>query len=476
MTERTPDAELERYLRRWVPTSRFAGRVFAVGGYVRDELLGLAPKDLDVAVEEPGGAEKLARALASSTPAFSAPHALGAGYPIWQLVAQDDIEFEGEVYRTKGAELEIADTQSEAFPDPVSRQRVTKYGNLREDCLRRDFTTNMLYRDLATGEIVDPSGTGVADLRAGRLRGHPQASLDKIFSDDPLRMIRLVRFHCRFGWAIDPEAETAVRRQAERVRILSAERIRDEFFKIMGLGKLHVALEWVRLHGLLEPLFPELVPMVGCGQDQTWHSEGDVWVHTLLVISNSPPTVTLQLAALLHDVGKPASRTVEGERVKFLGHEKISASLAREFCRRLKIDSRTTDVVMKLVLLHLRGGDVEGWASLKPVRRLIRDAGDELSHLLELIAADSGSSYGVDGKPRLAHVELLKVKITEAQKIPVQRKPVIGGHEIMKILGIGPGPEIKAAQARLRELEDELAERGETLSPEAARAALAPKR
>ncbi|MBS1985644.1 MAG: HD domain-containing protein [Bdellovibrionales bacterium] len=474
---RTPDQEVERLLLRLVPDSPFRGRVYAVGGYVRDAQLGIASKDLDLVVEQPGGARALTTWLhAKLGAAVTRPHELGAGYPIWQIVFQSEVNHGGETYLTKDATIEVADTQFEMFPDPESRQRVTRYGDLAEDCRRRDFTVNMLYRDLTTGNIVDPCGRGLGDLHAGVLRGHPEVDLHKIFSDDPLRMIRLVRFHVRFGWTIPTDVLRVVSDCAERVKILSAERVRDEFTKIMLMGRLGPALELLRATGLLPELFPELLPMIGCGQDRHYHSEGDVWVHTLRVIQNTPPTLVLQLAALLHDVGKPATRSEHGDRVKFLGHEKISTEIARHFMQRWKFESGLIARVEHLVALHLRGGDATAWTSLKPARKLIRDAGDALPDLLKLIEADSRSSLGPDGNPRLEHLPVLHDRLARAGEIPVQRRPVLNGHEVMQLLQLPAGPEIRSILDELREWEDDEAIAGRVLTREAAEARLRTRR
>jgi poly(A) polymerase len=463
----TPEAKVWKYLESWVPGSPFAGRVYLVGGCVRDRLLGEDAKDLDLVVEERGGAEAFLRSFHDAHPEItSVPHPMGAGYPIWQLVFKEG--------KWAGVELQVADTQKEMFPDPATRQRVAVFGSLDEDCARRDFTANMLYWELGRGEagLRDPSGQGERDLREGWLRGHPQVDLKRTFSDDPLRVLRLARFHARFGWKVDPLALEAARATRGRLGILSAERVRDELLKSMTTSNFARVLELFRETGVLDELFPEFLPMIGCGQDATYHSEGDVWVHTLLVVRNAPRTPALQLAALLHDTGKPATRAERDDgRVTFLGHEKVSEDIARPWLRKWRFGRELAERVCTLVRLHLRGGDVEGWAGLKPARKLLRDAdvagdgGALLEELLQLIEADSRSSLGPDGQPRVRHLPLLRARMAEARLDPPRRQPLLSGGEIMRELGLKPGPRIKELKAWLEEQEDDFAGRGETLDP-----------
>jgi len=351
------EKEVERLFKKVLPASPFRGKAFAVGGYVRDELLGLDSKDLDVVVDMKGGAEKLTAWLHRQFPtATTRPHNMGAGYPIWQITFKDDIDYKGNTYRTKGAVIEFADSQKEAFPDEDSRQRVTQPGTIDEDVERRDFTVNMLLKDLATGELRDLTGTSVADIKKGILRGHPGVDFNKILRDDPLRMMRLVRFQAKYGWDVPLDVLRTVKANAARIQIVSSERIRDELIKLMKIGKLHQGIKMMKAVGLLKYVFPEIEAMRGVQHDTTRgnHQEGDVFRHTMLVLKSAAPGVDNQLAALLHDVGKPDTQEILADKIQFLGHEKVGAEMAEAIMRRLKFDKQVIKKVSAVVRSHMR--------------------------------------------------------------------------------------------------------------------------
>jgi len=302
------EQEVERLLKTLLPSTPFAGKVKAVGGYVRDQYLSvlkndpsIQPEDLDVVIDMRGGAEAITRYLHENivnpdgTRPISEPHPMGKGYPIWQIVFKSDVVHGGETYRTAGAEIEFVEPMKESYPDPTSRQRMVEPATIDEDISRRDFTVNMLLKDLTTGEVEDLSGVGKEDLKQGVLRGHPKVELDKMFSDDPLRMLRLIRFHVKYGWKIPRFVLKAVKRNAERINIISAERIMEELEKIMNLGKLNKAIRLMSLTDLLKHVFPEVEQMKGVAQTAKWHGEGDVYRHTLRVLKNTPPGVEIKL-------------------------------------------------------------------------------------------------------------------------------------------------------------------------------------
>ena len=468
VTASLAEKEMERLFLKLLPGTKFENQAFAVGGYVRDEVMGLDSKDLDIVVGFPNGAEALSKFIASQFPGkTSTPRQMGS-YPIWYITFKENVEYDGEMFKTKGGELDIADSQKEAFPDPESRQRETAFGTIEEDVARRDFTVNMLMKNLSNGELADFTGTSVQDIKDGVLRGHPKVPLDRTFEDDPLRMLRLVRFMVKYGWKPAQEAVEAVERNAHRINIISSERVRDELVKIMLVGKLAPAIRFMQATGLLKHILPEIEVMKGVEQSKEHHSEGDVFEHTMKVIENAKPTLHAQLAALLHDAGKPSTQKFIEHKIQFLGHDAVSGEIAEAVLRRLRFDNNLVKKVRFLVENHMRPTTARQWGP-KAVRKFIRDIGDEIEDLLDLHDADSAGSLTPEGVPAKTTGPVLRKKIEEVQEIPVRTKPVLNGNEIMQTLGIKGGPEVGKAMKWLRDKTDDYAVEGKELTPEEAK-------
>jgi len=236
---------LEELFGALLPDSPYEGLIFAVGGYVRDEVVGVEPHDLDLVVEAQYGAQRFAGYLHELFPRETTePEPRKLDYPIWSMSFTQDVEFEGQSYAVAGAELDLSDTQ--ALQDDL-----TVFGPLSEDVQRRDFTANMLFKDLTTGEILDPTGYGLRDIQKGLLRVYPdQQSLDA-FQDEPKRMLRLVRFMARYEWLPTPEVEQALEEAAPALLDMSAESIEKELGKLHADGVLDEGLELLEQYGLL---------------------------------------------------------------------------------------------------------------------------------------------------------------------------------------------------------------------------------
>jgi poly(A) polymerase len=443
--ERSVGAELDRI----APVLGPLGALFAeaghelalVGGPVRDAMLGRAHNDLDFATSaRPDETERLLRLW---------------GDALWDMGR----DF-GTIGSRKGPwEVEVTTYRSDSY-DPTSRKPAVDFGDtLAGDLGRRDFTVNAMAVSLPGREFVDPYG-GVLDLahRVLRTPGRPEDS----FSDDPLRMLRAARFAAQLAFTVDPAVVGAMTAMAERISIISAERIRDELAKLVLAPYPRLGLTLLVETGLAELVLPEL-PALALERDEH-HRHKDVYEHTLTVLEQSidleprlgGPDLVSRLAALMHDVGKPRTRKFVGDgSVTFHHHDVVGAKLARKRLQALRFSGETVDAVAKLVELHLRfHGYGDGEWTDSAVRRYVRDAGDQLERLHVLTRADCTTrNTGKAARLRRTYDELEAriARLSEEEELAAIR-PDLDGNQIMQILGIPPGPTVGAAYQFLLDL------------------------
>jgi len=475
------EQEVEKLFKVILPGTPFANKTHAVGGYVRDQYISLLkgdpkiqPKDLDVVVEMKDGAEKITHYIKNRfKDAISTPVQMG-DYPIWQITFKEDIEHNKKKYSTKGAVIEFADTMEEEFPEEGSRQRKVKYAPLKKDIERRDFTTNMLLKDLTTGEIKDLTGMSKKDIEKGILRHIDNVMLDKRFKEDPLRLMRLIRFSVVKGWDIPKEVLRVAKNNADRIKIVSKERIMGELKKTMETGKLKQAIRLMGTIGIRKHILPEIDALKGVTQGDKYHQEGDVYKHTLKVLENAKPGIENQMAALLHDIGKPDTQQILPDKTTFYEHQHAGAEIARAIMKRLKFDNSTSEKVVNLVKRHMDPlTKLKSPASEKTLRKYIREVGEEtVGAILDLARADElGRLPSKNDIPDL--IEKIK-KIREAP-IKVEKKPVLDGKEIMELLKLESGPDVGKAKEYLLDIQDEYATKKETLTKNEAKKLLLKK-
>jgi poly(A) polymerase len=348
--------------------------------------------------------------------------------------------------RIEDTQVELVTARRESY-DECSRKPTVEAATLEEDASRRDFTVNTLMRGIHDGELRDPLGLGLDDLKNRVLR----TPMDPVatFHDDPLRMLRAVRFRWKLGFDPADGLYESIRETRERLRIVSAERIRDEFVKMLSAPTASDALRDLMDLGLFEIFLPEFLPMVGCEQGKYHHL--DVWNHTLLVLRNAgSDDLVLSLGALFHDVGKPETRTVdENGQTRFYGHEAVGASMTSRILFRLKFPKETIDSVALLVKNHMRLGTAHRF-SAPAARRLVRDLGSDLDRLLDLVEADAN---GLKAGVRVMDVDLIRERIQGVLHVTPVEKLVspLTGAEIMEIAGLEPGPEVGRLKKILEE-------------------------
>ncbi len=423
----TPTETLLQTLRDATQNTPYASKLFLVGGFVRDQAMGLpsAHDDIDIVLE--GDAPALAEFLFDKGVAQHKP----VVYP----------RFGTAMIVVQGRDVELVTARVESY-DPHSRKPAeVRAGTLADDAKRRDFTINTLLQNLHTGEILDPLGRAYADIEAQMIRTPTDALLT--FQDDPLRMLRAVRFAARFGFAIEALTWKAIRQSAPRLSIISAERIQAEFSKTLLAARPTLGLTLLLSSGLLEQFAPELVSMVGVTQNE-FHAY-PVWDHTLVALDNLPPdaSLALRLATLLHDVGKPSTKGVgEDGRVHFYGHADKGALLARALLVRLKYPNEMIQTVTTLVAQHMRIGEYRPVWSDGAVRRLIRDLGPQLDDLFAIHRADVAALGPEHRDISRAHALRARMETAQAgQDIAALTSP-LDGSELMHLLRLPPGPNL----------------------------------
>ncbi|MGZ4751971.1 MAG: CCA tRNA nucleotidyltransferase [Oryzihumus sp.] len=451
-----PSSLLQEAVRRLAPVlplltelgERFVAaghEVALVGGPVRDAFLGRTSPDLDFTTDAtPEQTEKVLRGWVDAH---------------WDV---------GRAFGTIGARkgtttIEVTTYRADAYDRTTRKPEVAFGDNLADDLVRRDFTVNAMALRLPTLEFVDPHD-GLADLAARVLRtpGTPQES----FADDPLRMMRAARLVAQLGFTLAPEVDAAVRDMAGRLEIISAERIRVELEKLLLSPDPKAGLRVLVDTGLADQMLPEL-PALKLELDEH-HRHKDVYEHSLIVLEQAialegppdgpeesvpGPDLVLRLAALLHDIGKPATRRFEpGGGVSFHHHEVVGAKMTAKRLRALRFDKDTVKAVSRLVELHLRfHGYGEGQWTDSAVRRYVTDAGPLLPRLHRLTRSDC-TTRNVRKAQRLSRtydeLEARIARLLEQEELAAVR-PELDGNQIAEVLGIRPGPLLGRAYKHL---------------------------
>jgi len=408
----------------------------------------MEPADYDVATE--------------ATPAevvriFPETYAVGAQFGVVLVPAPDDVP-PSTIPSEHPNYVEVATFRNDgAYSDGRHPDHVRYSKDPKEDVQRRDFTINGLLMDpLDRDRVLDFVG-GRDDLRAGIVRaiGEPE----RRFQEDKLRMLRAVRFSARFDYEIDPQTFAAIRELARFIHQVSRERVRDELTKMLTEGHARRAFELLDSTGLLHEVLPEVQRMKGVEQPPQFHPEGDVWVHTLLLLEKLPPRTprTLAWGALLHDVGKPPTFRVAPDRIRFDNHVEVGVRMSEEVCRRLHFSNDDTTQIAALVANHMRFADVERMkeSTLKRFMRL-----PKFEEHLELHRIDCLSSHG-----NLGLYDFVRGRRLQTSEEEIRPALLLSGDDLIQ-LGYKPGPEFRSILSAIEDaqLEGMLHTREEALS------------
>jgi poly(A) polymerase len=399
---------------------------YFAGGCVRDLLLKREPADYDVAT--------------SATPAqvmevFPDTYAVGAQFGVVLVPLPQELRACGPGNATSKAQaVEVATFRSDlGYSDGRRPDEVRFSLDPREDVARRDFTINGMMLDPVSGEVLDFVG-GRRDLEAGIVRaiGDPE----RRFAEDKLRMLRAVRFAARFEYEIEADTWAAIQRQAREIQVVSRERVRDELTKMLTEGRARRAFLLLDESGLLKEVLPEITAMKGVEQPPEFHPEGDVFVHTLLLLENLPDPCppTLAWGALLHDVGKPATFRVAPDRIRFDDHVNVGVKIAEEICGRLRLSNDDTKQVLALVDNHMRFSHATRMKE-STLKKFLRMPG--FDEHLALHRADSLASHR-----NLSTYEFVRQKLAEIPPEKIRPVALVTGDELIAA-GYTPGPRFR---------------------------------
>jgi poly(A) polymerase len=435
----------KQYATEIVGTLRGRGhQAYLAGGCVRDLLLGRDPSDYDVATDaSPQEVMQI----------FPQTFAVGAQFGVVLVPLPKTASGLSAVGpNEKVPVVEVATFRSDlSYSDGRHPDEVRFSRDPREDVQRRDFTINGMLLDPITREVLDFVG-GRADLKAGIVRaiGDPE----RRFAEDKLRMLRAVRFAARFEYQIDAATLAAIQKLAAQIHQVSRERVREELTKMLTEGRAHRAFQLLDESGPLPQVLPEISEMKGVEQPPQFHPEGDVFVHTLLLLEKLPAgcSKTLAWGALLHDVGKPPTFRVAPDRIRFDGHVEVGVKMAAEICRRLRFSNDETDQILALVDNHMRFADVQRMkeSTLKKFLRL-----PSFDEHMELHRIDCLSSNGI-----VESYEYVREKLQAMPPEAIRPAPLITGRDLIEA-GYEPGPRFKEVLAAVEDaqLEGRLASR-----------------
>jgi len=424
------------YLSKMIKKSPFKGKVYVAGGAVRDELLGLPIKDIDLVVSTPDGGIKFAEWITKKIGKYKS----GSNPVTYPKFGTAKFQLYGVKHKgvdLSELEIEAVMARTEKYTKG-SRKPEVGTGTLKQDVERRDFTVNSLLKDLTTGEILDFTGQGKNDIRSGIIQ--TPMDPDIIFTEDPLRMLRAIRFTVKYNWKLPMFMIRALKKNALQLKNISMERIRDELDKMLVTGYPDKAVKLMRITGLSKFVIPELDKLHKLKQNK-FH-KWSAGKHTLEVLKNVPPDLTTRLAALFHDIGKSATKTVVKKEIHFYEHERVSGEITRDIMMRLKYPSNIINVVVKIVSSHMRtkqAGPKGDQISDKALRKLKRDLGDHLEATLDVIASDNNAhhpDYNMPDQIPGIRNRLKDLDMGQGGKIVLP----VNGNDIMKKFNLNPGP------------------------------------
>lgn len=420
-------------LKQIIEHTEYKGNTYVVGGAVRDYVMGNEIKDIDIVISLPNGGINFANYLFEDGYLTSEP----VVYPTYGTAMF-------KLKKFPNIEIEVVQTRKEQYKDKNSRKPETEYGTLYEDAMRRDLSINALYYDLTNEEILDVTEKGLDDIENEVIEVTSTPNI--VFSDDPLRILRVIRFASRFQWYIEKTTFEGMITNVDKLSIISKERVRDELNKMLLCKKPSVALEYIKQIGAMKYVVSELVETYNMTQN-VYHDFNTVWKHTLMTVDNSKPYLEVRVAALLHDIGKIRTRTIDDNgKVHFYDHEAVSAEMCTDILRELKYSNDFIKIVSMMIRSHML---VKNWKDdlshmkEKKLHKLEYRLGDSFYKCLDLIDADNKSHGKEYCLPNQVDRILEREKaMQECGSSLINYKLPINGNDVMEVLNIPPSKDV----------------------------------
>ena len=438
LLEETQEDIVLKFLQDIIRGTEWENKVWLAGGAVRDEIMGKKPKDLDFTVlGSLDSGIKFSTWLAHKLGNFKE----GSNPVVYERFGTAKLSTNFNKFKLPNIELEFVAPRKEEY-EPGSRKPIVSAGTIEDDAKRRDLTINSLLKNISNGKVFDVTGRGISDIKKGIVKTTTDPNI--IFREDPLRMLRAIRFTVKYGFEMEEDVFNGIKKDAQSIETISAERIADELNKILVSPNPKKGIELMASTGLLHYTIPELEKTIGVGQGE--HHTEDVFQHILTVLSNTPPDLPTRLMALFHDVGKPETKSVDEDgEIHFYGHEHVGADITRNILTRLKYPGDLINSVVRGVDYHMRLKDAgkEGdKLSDKALRKFVNAAGGDLNSMLDLMQADNISHKKESVKAN--QITGVRDRINDLESKADSKKVVlpITGHDLIN-LGLKPGPVFK---------------------------------
>jgi len=446
LLESTDEYTVLEFLKNKIQGTEWENKVFLAGGAVRDEIMGKTPKDLDFTIIGSLDAGiNFATWLAKSLGNFKNE----SNPVVYPKFGTAKLSLNNNNQNLPPLELEFVAPRKEVYLHGSRKPMVTA-GDIEDDAYRRDLTINSLLKNVSTGEILDISGKGIEDIKNGIIRTTQDSEV--IFKEDALRMMRAIRFACKYGFEFDTQVLKSIKKHADLINNISSERIRDEIDKILVSPDPKKGFRLLKATGLLSHIVGEFNDAVGMKQNV--HHKDDVFMHSMDVLSKTPANLKTRLMGLFHDIGKTLTKTISPEgTVHFYGHEDVGADMVKKIMQRLKYPNELIDAVVMGVKQHMKlkhGGPDASNVSDKTLRKFMVTVGDNLEDILDLIHADNIAHSEHSSMPE--QIVIVRDRLNKLNQQIDAKKPKfpINGKDLINI-GFKPGKDIGVALAAVED-------------------------